>query len=257
MCGFKKTGEDRFFMLLANERTGSTATMRLLSGHPEICGSHYDSRLFTNAFTWEGLFESAYINKLDFDIREVYRELDKAVLLAFLKFIAIKNQEKSTKNRKLYGLKCTFYNASLPMLKNMVRILKDTNRRVKIVHLTRDYFESYISWLVDKKTGRGRDLTDEERLETLSTRISFTEEQKQEYTDAAKERDNIIRSLSSYCPYLHIDYTTLYSNVEQGAKQILRFLNVSVSDDAVKLAIKRLNEQEKRLTMSLKHYIQR
>src|SRR3989304_2284537 len=126
MCGFKKTGEDRFFMLLANERTGSTATMRLLSGHPEICGSNYDSRLFTNAFTWEGLFESAYINKLDFVIREVYRELDKAVLLAFLKFIAIKNQKKSTKNRKLYGLKCTFYNASLPMLKNMVRILKET-----------------------------------------------------------------------------------------------------------------------------------
>ena len=170
--------------------------------------------------------------------------------------MANKNPSKSGKNIKQYGMKCTFYNASQPMLKNMVKILKQTKKAVKVIHLTRNYDESFISLLVDKKTGWGKDRTEEEKLETHHTRVRFTEEEKQKYIIAAKERDDIIRSLADHISFLPIEYNALYSNLEQGAKRIFEFLNVSTSNQAIEKAITALNRRPKRLTEPLEHYIE-
>jgi len=163
----------------------------------------------------------------------------------------------SLTNGGLYGIKSTFYDSSVPQLNNMVRILKDMGGRVKIIHLTRDYYDSFISYLVDVKTGRGKDITDEQNLETLNTKVSFAEEQKIRYIKKLKERDYIIKSLAHYCPYLHVDYTPLYGDVKRGVKEIFRFLNVSISNNAIELSIKNLNREKKRLTMPLEHYIEK
>lgn len=245
--------EPKYFFILANERTGSTATARLLAGHPEISMSNIDGRLFTNAFSWDGLFEKEFLSKGYFNPEELYSKLNESTLLTFLNFAAACRKKHIIDNPKCVGIKSTFYDSSEDCLENMIRVISKSS--ISVIHITRDYLESFISMLMLKKTGRSKDITEREKQETLNTRVRFTQEVFEQYSAGLERRNKMISSLSAQVPFLHLDYFELMNSFDLAATKIFNFLGVSCSNTALASSLLALDNIPKRLTQPPEYYI--
>lgn len=243
------------FLILANERTGSTATARLLGGHPEIEMSHLDGRIFTNSFSWDGLLEEGFINIGYFQKEDLYHTLNQAVLLKFIDFSARNKKKVLVKNPKQLGMKCTFYNQSEDCLHNMVETLKKSDEKVSIVHLTRDYLESFVSIQILYKTKRSKDVTEEEKQETLNTKVSLKDDKYDRYVSRLRKRNDLMASLKDHTSYLQVDYSELMDDLNQTATKIADFLAVSTEKEAINSCLSSWQQTPKRLTMPPEHYI--